>query len=170
VPLIECVPNFSEGRRPEVIAAIRQAIAAVRGVRVLDLSTDPWHNRTVITFAAAPDAALQAAFEGIRTARDLIDLTAHQGVHPRMGAADVVPFVPLDGSTLDECAALARELGDRVGRELHLPVFLYEHAARNRPPTSTARSTAKLSAPPDRPQLVNARVAREVWRDRLRTQ
>jgi glutamate formiminotransferase/formiminotetrahydrofolate cyclodeaminase len=129
VPLIECVPNFSEGRRPEVIAAIRQAIAAVRGVRVLDLSTDPWHNRTVITFAAAPDAALQAAFEGIRTARDLIDLTAHQGVHPRMGAADVVPFVPLDGSTLDECAALARELGDRVGRELHLPVFLYEHAA-----------------------------------------
>jgi glutamate formiminotransferase/formiminotetrahydrofolate cyclodeaminase len=129
VPLIECVPNFSEGRRPEVIAAIRQAIAAVRGVRLLDLSADPWHNRTVITFAAPPDAVLLGAFAGIRAARELIDLSSHQGVHPRMGAADVVPFVPLQGSTLEECAELARELGDRVGRELHIPVFLYEHAA-----------------------------------------
>jgi glutamate formiminotransferase / formiminotetrahydrofolate cyclodeaminase len=129
VPLIECVPNFSEGRRPEVIDEIRDAIAAVPAVRVLDCSSDPWHNRTVITFAAPPDAVVEGAFAGIRIARDRIDLTSHAGVHPRMGAADVVPFVPLEGATLDDCAALAHTLGDRVGRELHIPVFLYEHAA-----------------------------------------
>jgi glutamate formiminotransferase/formiminotetrahydrofolate cyclodeaminase len=129
VALVECVPNFSEGRRPEVIAAIRTAIIQVAGVRLLDVSADPWHNRTVVTFAAPPDAALEGAFAGIRAARDLIDLTTHRGVHPRMGAADVVPFVPLEGCTLEDCAALARVLGDRVGRELHVPVFLYERAA-----------------------------------------
>ena len=129
MPLIECVPNFSEGRRPDVVAAIRDAIAAVRGVRMLDCSSDPWHNRTVITFAAPPDAAVEGAFAGIQVARDRIDLTSHVGVHPRMGAADVVPFVPLAGATLEDCAALAHQLGDRVGRELHIPVFLYESAA-----------------------------------------
>jgi glutamate formiminotransferase/formiminotetrahydrofolate cyclodeaminase len=129
VTLVECVPNFSEGRRPEVIAAIRTAIAEVPGVHLLDVSADPWHNRTVITFAAPPDAVVEGAFAGIRAARDLIDLTAHEGVHPRMGAADVVPFIPLEGCTLDDCAALAHSLGDRVGRELHVPVFLYERAA-----------------------------------------
>lgn len=127
--LVECVPNFSEGRRPEVIAAIRNAIAAVPGVRLLDVSSDPFHNRAVITFAAPPDAVVEGAFAGIRAARDLIDLTTHRGVHPRMGAADVVPFVPLEGCTLEDCAELARKLGDRVGRELHIPVYLYEHAA-----------------------------------------
>ena len=127
--LVECVPNFSEGRRPEVVAAIRAAIAAVPGVRLLDVSADPFHNRAVITFAATPDAAVEGAFAGIRTARDLIDLSAHQGVHPRMGAADVVPFVPLEDCTLEDCAEIARTLGDRVGRELHIPVYLYEHAA-----------------------------------------
>jgi glutamate formiminotransferase/formiminotetrahydrofolate cyclodeaminase len=129
VPLVECVPNFSEGRRADVIEAIRAAIASVHDVRVLDCSADPWHNRAVITFVAPPDAAVEGAFAGIRVARDRIDLTRHAGVHPRMGAADVVPFVPLEGSTMEDCAALARALGDRVGRELHIPVFLYEHAA-----------------------------------------
>ena len=127
--LIECIPNFSEGRRPEVVAAIRDAIAAVDGVRVLDVSADASHNRSVITFVGAPDIMVQAAFAGIRTAAQHIDLTAHDGCHPRLGATDVVPFVPLDGATMDDCVRLARTLGQRVGEELRIPVFLYEHAA-----------------------------------------
>src|SRR5918912_1140465 len=127
--LVECVPNFSEGRRPEVVRAIRDAIAAVDGVIVLDVSSDESHNRSVITFVAPVERAVEAAFAGIREARDRIDLTTHTGEHPRMGAADVVPFVPLEGSTMEDCVALARELGERVGRELEIPVFLYERAA-----------------------------------------
>src|ERR687886_839344 len=127
--LIECVPNFSEGRRAEVVAAIRDAIAAVDGVAVLDVSSDASHNRTVITFVVDADHAVDAAFAGIRAARDRIDLTRHQGEHPRMGAADVVPFVPLEGATMEDCVVLARRLGERVGRELEIPVFLYERAA-----------------------------------------
>lgn len=127
--LIECVPNFSEGRRPEVVAALRDAIAAVEGAHVLDASADASHNRCVITFVAPIEKVVAAAFEGIRTARDLIDLTQHKGEHPRMGATDVVPFIPLEGSTMEDCIALARELGERVGRELGIPVFLYERAA-----------------------------------------
>jgi glutamate formiminotransferase/formiminotetrahydrofolate cyclodeaminase len=127
--LIECVPNFSEGRRPEVIAAIRDAIAAVDSVTLLDVSSDVSHNRSVITFVVTVDRAVDAAFAGIRAARDHIDLTGHSGEHPRMGAADVVPFVPLEGSTMEDCITLARALGDRVGRELEIPVFLYERAA-----------------------------------------
>ena len=127
--LIECVPNFSEGRRPDVVSAIRDAIAGVSGVVVLDVSSDPSHNRTVLTFVAPLDRAVEAAFQGITTARDLIDLTTHSGEHPRMGAADVVPFVPLEGATMEDCIALARELGARVGRELDIPVYLYERAA-----------------------------------------
>src|SRR5215216_3110926 len=127
--LIECVPNFSEGRRPEVVAAIRDAIAGVAGAAVLDVSSDASHNRTVITFVAPVDSAADAAFAGVRTARDLIDLTTHQGEHPRLGAADVVPFVPLEGATMEDCVALARALGERVARELEIPVYLYERAA-----------------------------------------
>jgi len=127
--LIECVPNFSEGRRPDVIAAIRDAIAAVKRTAVLDVSSDGSHNRTVITFVASADTAVAAAFAGIAKARDLIDLTTHTGEHPRMGAADVVPFVPLEGTTMEDCIALARALGERVGRELDIPVYLYERAA-----------------------------------------
>src|SRR6478672_9833101 len=95
--LIECVPNFSEGRRPEVVAAIREAIAHAPGVHLLDASSDASHNRSVITFVASVDVAVEAAFAGIREAQRLIDLNAHSGEHPRMGAADVVPFIPLDG-------------------------------------------------------------------------
>jgi len=127
--LVECVPNFSEGRRPEVVAAIRDAIAAVEGVSVLDVSSDASHNRSVITFVAPVDTAVDAAFAGIRAAAERIDLCKHTGEHPRIGATDVVPFIPLEGSTMEDCIALARALGERVGRELKIPVYLYERAA-----------------------------------------
>jgi glutamate formiminotransferase/formiminotetrahydrofolate cyclodeaminase len=127
--LIECVPNFSEGRRPEVVAAIRDAIAGVKGAHVLDTSADASHNRCVITFVAPIDTVVDAAFVGMREAQKLIDLTSHSGEHPRMGATDVVPFIPLEGATMEDCVALARQLGERVGRELSIPVFLYERAA-----------------------------------------
>ncbi len=127
--LVECVPNFSEGRRPEVVAAISEAISGVSGVTVLDVSSDYSHNRSVITFAATLETAVDAAFAGIKTALERIDLTSHTGEHPRIGATDVVPFVPLEGTTMEDCVALARELGQRVGRELNIPVYLYERAA-----------------------------------------
>ena len=127
--LVECVPNFSEGRRPEIIAKIRDAIAAVPDTHILDVSSDTSHNRTVVTIVVPVERAVDAAFAGIRAARELIDLTKHQGEHPRMGATDVVPFIPLEGSTMEDCIVLARTLGDRVGRELEIPVFLYERAA-----------------------------------------
>jgi glutamate formiminotransferase/formiminotetrahydrofolate cyclodeaminase len=132
--LVECVPNFSEGRRPEVINAIRDAIAAVDGVSVLDVSSDSSHNRSVITFVAPIETVVDAAFAGIKSAADRIDLSKHTGEHPRIGATDVVPFIPLEGSTMEDCIALARTLGERVGRELKIPVYLYERAA-----TSSAR-------------------------------
>jgi glutamate formiminotransferase/formiminotetrahydrofolate cyclodeaminase len=127
--LVECVPNFSEGRRPEVVAAIRDAIAGVEGVSVLDVSSDTSHNRTVITFVAPVETAVDAAFAGIRVAAERIDLCEHTGEHPRIGATDVVPFIPLEGSTMEDCIALARQLGERVGNELKIPVYLYERAA-----------------------------------------
>src|SRR5688500_1942464 len=127
--LVECVPNFSEGRRPEIVAAIRDAIASVEGVAILDVSSDPSHNRSVITFVAPLDVAADAAFAGISEARERIDLTKHTGEHPRIGATDVVPFIPLEGTTMEDCIALARALGERVGRELEIPVYLYERAA-----------------------------------------
>ena len=127
--LVECVPNFSEGRRPEIVDAIRAAIAAVPSVHMLDVSSDASHNRSVITFVASVEHAADAAYAGIAKARDLIDLTVHTGEHPRLGATDVVPFIPLEGATMDDCIALARKLADRVGRELEIPVYLYERAA-----------------------------------------
>lgn len=127
--LVECVPNFSEARRPEVVQQIRDAIAGVEGVHLLDVSSDTSHNRTVVTFVVPVEQAVNAAFAGIAKARELIDLNQHTGEHPRMGAADVVPFIPLEGATMEDCIALARELGARVGRELEVPVFLYERAA-----------------------------------------
>ena len=128
-PLIECVPNFSEGRRPEVVAEIVAAIASVSDVDVLAHESDADHNRSVVTFVGPPVAVVEAAFRGIQRAAARIDLNMHQGQHPRIGAADVVPFVPLHGATLADCAALARQLGQRVGDELGLPVYLYETAA-----------------------------------------
>src|SRR3954466_11542564 len=127
--LVECVPNFSEGRRPEIVAKIRDAIAAVEGVAVLDVSSDASHNRTVMTIEAPVEKAVDAAFAGMKTAQGVIDLTKHSGEHPRMGATDVVPFIPLEGTTMEDCIVLARTLGERVGKELQIPVFLYERAA-----------------------------------------
>lgn len=127
--LVECVPNFSEGRRPEVIGAIRDAIAAIEGVSVLDVSSDASHNRSVITFVTPVESAVDAAFAGIKAAAERIDLSKHTGEHPRIGATDVVPFIPLEGSTMEDCIALARALGEKVGRELKIPVYLYERAA-----------------------------------------
>ena len=127
--LIECVPNFSEGRNAATIAAITNAIAAADGVTILDVSSDASHNRTVVTFVAPLASAAQAAFNGIATARDLIDLNTQRGEHPRIGATDVCPFIPLDDATMDDCIGLARALGARVGTELDIPVFLYERAA-----------------------------------------
>ena len=130
-PLIECVPNFSEGRDPARFAGIRQAIARVPGVLVLKSEMDADHNRSVITFAGPPDAVVEGAFAGIRRAVEVIDLRQHTGAHPRIGAADVVPLVPLEGVTLSECVRLANDLGERVWRELGVPVFFYEAAARD---------------------------------------
>ena len=130
-PLVECVPNFSEARRPQVVEAIVAAMELAGGndLRILNVSSDQDHNRTVVTMAGLPAAAEAAAFAGIQTAAALIDLDQHRGAHPRLGATDVVPFVPVRGISLDECVALARHLGERVGRELGLPVYLYEAAA-----------------------------------------
>jgi glutamate formiminotransferase/formiminotetrahydrofolate cyclodeaminase len=128
-PLIECIPNFSEARRPEVIDQIVAAIQAVSDVKLLDRSSDLDHNRTVLTFAGSPEGVEEAAFRAIKTAAELIDLDAHTGEHPRIGATDVVPFVPLSGATMEDCVAIAKRLGERVGGELSLPVYLYEAAA-----------------------------------------
>ena len=127
--LVECVPNFSEGRRPEVVSKIVDAIRAVKGVSILDVSSDVSHNRTVVTFVVDVEHAVDAALAGIAKARDLIDLNHHSGEHPRMGAADVVPFIPLEGATMEDCIVIARGLGERVARELEIPVYLYERAA-----------------------------------------
>lgn len=129
--LVECVPNFSEGRDPRVVEAIVNAIGAVGGASVLAYESDRDHNRSVVTFAGRPAAVVRAALEGITKAVKLIRLPEHTGVHPRIGAADVVPLVPLEGITLEECAALARELGAEVWRRLRLPVYFYEAAARS---------------------------------------
>jgi glutamate formiminotransferase len=128
-PLIECVPNFSEGRRMEVIERIVAAIIAVPGVLLLDVHRDADHNRSVVTFAGAPPAVLAGAFAGVAVAQRLIDLDDHWGTHPRIGAADVVPFVPLHGATMQQCVALAQQLGQQIGDQLGVPVYLYEAAA-----------------------------------------
>src|SRR5690349_12619093 len=128
-PLVECVPNFSEGRDPATIAALRAAITAVPDAQLLDVQSDAAHNRSVFTFVAPPAAAVAAAFAAMRVATERIDLTKHSGEHPRMGATDVVPFVPVAGVTMGECVQLARQLGERAGKELKIPVFLYAKAA-----------------------------------------
>lgn len=127
--LVECVPNFSEGRRPEVIDAIISEIKSVQGVMLLDREMDKDHNRAVITFAGEPDRVREAAFKAISKAAELIDMEKHKGEHPRMGATDVVPFIPISGVRMDDCVKLAKELGKEVGEKLSVPVYLYEAAA-----------------------------------------
>ncbi len=126
--LVECVPNFSEGRRAEVIAALVEAITSAP-IALLDVSSDPDHNRTVITFAGEPESVTDAMLRGARVAVERIDLEAHRGVHPRIGAVDVIPFVPLRDLSLHDCAQLARGFGQRLADELDIPVYLYEAAA-----------------------------------------
>ncbi len=128
-PIVECIPNFSEGRRVEVVEEIENAIRSVRGVYILDRHIDSDHNRSVITFAGSPAEVADAAFEAIKTAAGIIDLDKHKGEHPRIGATDVIPFVPISGVTMDECVELARTLAQRVGDELGIPTYLYEKAA-----------------------------------------
>jgi glutamate formiminotransferase/formiminotetrahydrofolate cyclodeaminase len=126
--LVECVPNISEGRRAEVYEAVAAAAASVNGVTLLNIDPGADTNRTVITFVGEPEAVLEGAFQLIRKGIELIDMSTHRGAHPRIGAVDVVPFIPVSGVTMDDCVELARRLGERVGRELHVPVYLYEHA------------------------------------------
>lgn len=128
--LVECVPNFSEGRRPEVIAAIRDAAGTVPGVTVLDLHADPTHNRMVLTFVGGPEAVAEAAFRSAEQAARLIDMTVQSGEHPRIGATDVIPFVPVAGGAMETCVELANTVGQRLGQELDIPVYLYARAAR----------------------------------------
>lgn len=127
--LVECVPNFSEGRRPEVVSLIAETIAAIETACILDTHIDPDHNRSVITFVASPAVVVDAAVNAVRKAAELIDMRTHVGEHPRLGATDVLPFVPVEGVTLDECAQLAHVAGRRIADELAIPVFFYERAA-----------------------------------------
>jgi len=127
--LVECVPNFSEGRKVETVTRIAQAIESVPGVTVLNRHIDPDHNRSVITFVAAPEFIVEASLRAVARAAELIDLTKHQGVHPRIGATDVLPFVPVSGVTIDDCVVLAHAAGRRISQELSIPVYFYERAA-----------------------------------------
>lgn len=126
--LVECVPNFSEGRDPKVVEAIVEAMRP-HAVRILDVESDRDHHRSVVTILGAPEDCLQAAFAGAKVAVERIDLNAHKGEHPRIGAVDVIPFIPVSGITMEECVKLAHRLGERLWRELKLPVYYYEAAA-----------------------------------------
>jgi glutamate formiminotransferase len=127
--LVECVPNFSEGRKVETIECIARAIESVKGAFVLGRHMDVDHNRSVITFVGQPEVIIDAALRAVATAAERIDLRSHAGVHPRIGATDVLPFVPVSGVTMDECIAIAHEAGHRIWQELSIPVYFYERAA-----------------------------------------
>jgi len=127
--LVECVPNFSEGRNMQIIKQITDAIESVDGVKLLDVDPGKDTNRTVVTFVGEPEPVAEAAFRAIKKASEVIDMSKHQGEHPRFGATDVCPFIPISGVTMDECVALAQQVGKRVGEELSIPVYLYEYAA-----------------------------------------
>lgn len=127
--LIECVPNFSEGRDMKIIKEITDAIESVEGVKLLDVDPGQATNRTVVTFVGEPDAVLEGAFRGVKRASELIDMSKHHGAHPRMGATDVLPLIPVEGITLEECAELAKKLGKRIADELNIPIYCYEAAA-----------------------------------------
>ncbi len=129
-PIIECVPNFSEGRNRTVIDQITQTIADTEGVSLLNVDPGAATNRTVVTFTGDPDSVIEAAFRGIKKAAELIDMSKHKGEHPRMGATDVCPLIPISGISMEETARYAEKLAERVGRELNIPVYLYEAAAK----------------------------------------
>jgi len=127
--LIECVPNFSEGRKKDIINSIANAARGKENVKVLDVEWDKDHNRSLVTLVGEPEAVFQAAWAMIQKATELIDMEKHQGEHPRIGATDVVPFIPVANVTMEECIELAKRLGKKVGKELKIPVYLYEAAA-----------------------------------------
>src|SRR5210317_901536 len=127
--VIECVPNFSEGRDLAVIRQITEAIESVKGIRLLDVDPGESTNRTVVTFIGEPGPVKEAAFRAVQKAAELIDMSTHSGEHARFGATDVCPFVPVAGATMEDCAEIARQVGRRIGEELAIPVYLYEHAA-----------------------------------------
>lgn len=127
--LIECVPNFSEGRDARVVARLVESVESVEGALVLGTHTDADHNRSVVTFVAPPETVVEAALRVVARAAELIDLRLHAGEHPRMGACDVLPFIPVRGTTIEDCVALARAAGERIWRELGIPVYFYESAA-----------------------------------------
>lgn len=128
--IVECVPNFSEGRDPRTVQAISDSIEKVPGVKLLNVEPDKDYNRVVVTFAGEPQAAVEAAFQATRTASEMIDMRKHKGEHPRMGATDVVPFVPISNITMEECVGLANQYGRRVAEDLGIPIYLYAQAAR----------------------------------------
>ena len=128
--IVECVPNISEGRNKEVIKQVTDEIEAVKGVKLLDVDPGEATNRTVITFVGTPDVVVEAAFRCVKKAAQLIDMRQHHGAHPRMGATDVCPLIPVSGITLEECAELARKLAERIATELQVPCYCYEAAAR----------------------------------------
>jgi glutamate formiminotransferase len=128
--LVECVPNFSEGRDAAKIDAIVAAMREVSGVYLLDRESDADHNRSVITIAGEPEAVAEAALRGVGKAAELIDLTKHSGAHPRMGATDVVPFIPVEGVTIEDCVALAKKVGREIWERDKIPVYFYEVARR----------------------------------------
>src|SRR5712675_3585028 len=130
--LIECVPNFSEGRDPDIIRQITDAIASVDGVSLLDVDPGATTNRTVVTFVGSPEIVVESAFCGIQKAAELIDMRKHKGAHPRMGATDVCPFIPISNVNWEEAVECANRLGKRVGEELKIPVYLYERAATDK--------------------------------------
>jgi glutamate formiminotransferase/formiminotetrahydrofolate cyclodeaminase len=127
--IVECVPNFSEGRNPEIIGAIASSIRAVAGVRLLSVEPDKDYNRSVVTFIGEPHAVVEAAFQATKVASERIEMQTHKGEHPRLGAVDVVPFVPISGLTMDDCVKLAHEYGKRVAEDFRIPIYLYEFAA-----------------------------------------
>lgn len=150
--IIECVPNFSDGRRPEVYNAIADAVRNVPGTKVLNVSADPDHNRTVITFVGDARAVEEGAFQAIARAAELIDLNEHEGEHPRIGAADVVPFIPVRDATMDDCVQLAHRLANRVGEDLGIAVYMYGEAATR----------------PERQKLSNIRKGEfEAWKEEV---
>jgi glutamate formiminotransferase len=177
--IVECVPNFSEGRDPVIVSAIAQAVSSA-GALLLDTTSDQDHNRSVLTFAGSPQAIADAVVAAVGVAVEKIDLRKHAGVHPRIGAADVIPFVPVSGVTLDQCAGFAREAAARIWNELRVPVFLYEAAAlrpeckrlenvRKLEPTGLAPDIGDGRHPSAGASVVGARKFLVAWNINLRT-
>ena len=157
IQLVECVPNISEGRDPKIIEQLAKVVQEVEGVALLDQHCDPDHHRTVFTIAGFPDVTVRAVFELTRVAQQLIDLRQHHGVHPRVGAVDVIPFIPLRGMTMDDCCELVKRVGHKIGEELQIPIYLYGQASALTPARQleTIRRggldglSSRLSADPD---------------------